>query len=673
MSENSALTTAGQAFESKKIALHNEVETLQTERSSHIEKINALEEEKHALETDLASQKDGIAALENYKSEIEKEKLALQQDKIALGEKIRSLEVENMTLADGKAALEKDKYALEEKNYDLQTSWERMQKDNARLRLAFENQLEKTRVRSQEVDTLSTQLSNLGEQLVILDAAKRDADDSLCLATEENSQQADTIDQLSQKVKQLEEDLDTTVKKNRDLESQIVGLTAEKEGLEQALTPLQSENQKLEESNTEQQATILGLRTENERLDVSVKEARERLEKQDDRSYGLTSELGKVTAERDNAQQELAKEADGQHTLKSSLRKANAKVIKLETELSIVQAMMQDARITNAQLSETEQVLNDRVLQLQRSLSKVNEASDTSKSTENNLRSEISALKAHLTTRDGQKKELRSSLRGTQRSLSEATDRISTLETDLLAKDQRIESIRHRLTEEHRLRAGVARELRTQRVKQKELEALEESSVERIAEAERKAAYAVERADDLARDAASAKNASVTLRQRLNEARLEVAKAERRVDQEQEKVRLARVELQEVNRIVDGLDPERTWRQLADEKVGRAADVARLQAEVLAREKELGGERVKLAELGARVKALEVTASHDQCVERVQVRDLVRAVGDLVSQCEVRPRGSRYEWSYPEQLVQRPDDNKWEIKFVKKLAVRRRW
>jgi hypothetical protein len=58
-------------------------------------------------------------------------------------------------------------------------SWERMQKNNARLRLAFENQLEKTRACAQEADALSTQPSNLGEQLVILDAAKRDADDSL--------------------------------------------------------------------------------------------------------------------------------------------------------------------------------------------------------------------------------------------------------------------------------------------------------------------------------------------------------------------------------------------------------------------------------------------------------------------------------------------------------------
>jgi hypothetical protein len=58
---------------------------------------------------------------------------------------------------------------------------------------------------------------------------------------------------------------------------------------------------------------------------------------------------------------------------------------------------------------------------------------------------------------------------------------------------------------------------------------------------------------------------------------------------------------------------------------------------------------------------------------RGQVRDLVKAVGDLVSQCEVRPRGSRFEWSYPEQLVQRPQDSKWEITFVKRWAVRRRW
>ncbi|KAK4454169.1 hypothetical protein QBC34DRAFT_269361, partial [Podospora aff. communis PSN243] len=333
------------------------------------------------------------------------------------------------------------------------------------------------------------------------------------------------------------------------------------------------------------------LRTDNERLNVSVKEARGRLEKQDDRTYALTSELGKVTAERDHAQSELSKENRRSTLAEEQSAKANAKVVKLETEVGIVQALMQDARATTAQLSETERVLNDRILQLQRSLTKANEASDTSKSTENNLRSEISALKAHLASRDSQKKEIRGSLRTTQRNLSEATDRISTLETDLLAKDQRIESLRHRMTEEHRLRTGVTRELRTQRVKQKELEALEESAAEWIAEAERKAVYAVERAEDNERDAASAKEAAATLRRKLNEAKLELVKGERRLEQEEEKVRLVKVELQEINRIVDSLDPERTWRQLADERVGRAADVARLQAEVLARERELGEER----------------------------------------------------------------------------------
>jgi hypothetical protein len=37
---------------------------------------------------------------------------------------------------------------------------------------------------------------------------------------------------------------------------------------------------------------------------------------------------------------------------------------------------------------------------------------------------------------------------------------------------------------------------------------------------------------------------------------------------------------------------------------------------VLPRERELGDERVRMIELGERVKALEGSASHDQCVER---------------------------------------------------------
>jgi hypothetical protein len=129
-------------------------------------------------------------------------------------------------------------------------------------------------------------------------------------------------------------------------------------------------------------------------------------------------------------------------------------------------------------------------------------------------------LKAHLTSRDSQKRETRGSLWTTQRTLSEATDRILTLETDLLAKDQCIESLRHRMTEEPRLRAGVTRELRTQRGEQDGLGVLEVSSAERIAEAERKTAYAVERTEDHERDAASAKETVATLRRELNEAKL---------------------------------------------------------------------------------------------------------------------------------------------------------
>lgn len=216
-------------------------------------------------------------------------------------------------------------------------------------------------------------------------------------------------------------------------------------------------------------------------------------------------------------------------------------MIKLETELSIVQAMMHDAGDTTAQLSETERTLNDRILQLQRSLTKASEASDTFGSTENALRSEISALNVHLGSRESQK-EIRACLRASHKSLPEATDHVSTLETDPLAKDQRIESLRHRMTEEHRLRACVTRELRTQRVKQKELEALEETADERIAEAERNAAYAGERAEDLARDVASAKDITATLRGKLNKAKLDMAKGERRLEQEEERVRLVKVE-----------------------------------------------------------------------------------------------------------------------------------
>jgi len=562
---------------------------------------------------------------------------------------------------------------LEKTNVELQDSWERMNTDNTRLRAAFEDQLEKTRVRSLEVESLSAKISNLDESLAVLDAAKREADNSLQLAAEENARQDQAIQGFTQQLKTLGEEFDEASKRCRALETQLVCLKAEKEGLEQELAPLQAENQKLADQTAEQQALIARLEAEHSKMDTSLQDARDRLDKQDERTYSLSSDLGKVTAERDLAQLELAKDAEGREALTTSLRKEKTKVIKLETELGIAQATMQDARITNAQLSETERSLRDRVLHLQRSLSKISETTDASKATQRALQSEIASLQSQLANREKERKMLRSSLKASQRSLAEATDRISTLETDQLAKEQRIDTLRHRLADEGRLRSNATRDLRLQRVRQKELEALEETAGERIAEAERRATTAAERADDLTRDAAAAKDASAILRQRLSEMKLELARVERRLVAEEEKARVVRVELQEVNRVVDGLDPERTWRQLADEKAARSADVARLQAEMATKEAELAAERVKVGELGGKVKILEATGSHAQCVERTQVRDMMRTVGDLVSQCEVRPRGQRYEWCYPEQLIQRPEDDKWEVKFVKKVATRRRW
>ncbi|KAK1749807.1 hypothetical protein QBC47DRAFT_274886, partial [Echria macrotheca] len=322
------------------------------------------------------------------------------------------------------------------------------------------------------------------------------------------------------------------------------------------------------------------LESDNKKLDAALQAARAKVERQEETTYAAINDLGKATGERDAMKLELSKEKHSRKALLASLRDEKAKSSNLETDLSIAHAQLSDTQTTNTQLTQTEVALRNKISQMQNAITALNETADNFKTVERDLQSEISTLQAHLKTRDGQKKDLRAALKGVQKSLSESADRIATLESEAIARDHKVDSLRHRLEEEKRLRSGVTRDLRAQRVKQKELEAaidnLQETSGERIAEATRQATAASDRAEDLENEIRTTKTAMTTLKTRLNDAKLELIKRDRRLAAEQEKQRATRCDLDEANRMIDELDPEKLHRQLSDEKAARAADVARL-------------------------------------------------------------------------------------------------
>jgi len=677
--DNTALRDANAALSQSQESLTREVAEVKAQLNAYSENTSASEEEKQAIRDELAAANDRIVT-------IEAKMLAMLQEKLEIEQRVQGFDLERQTIDDEKQILGADKLLLEEQkaelekqNKVLQDSHERITGDNTRLRTAFDSQLEKARALTEDKEVLSGKIQGLEDQLAVAEADKREAECAAQAAVEENERQVSVIQQRDQELEEIRARLEEAARRGALLATENARLRAEKESLEQEIAPLQAQCDDLIDQNAAQQADILTLQSDNDRLNSGLQEARSRLEKQEEIVYNAGNDLGKATGERDAMYLELGKEKQSRQILLASLREEKSRCSTIETELELSRAQLADTQSTNTELTQAERALRDKIVRLQKTVNRLAEAADADMTKERDLHSKVAALEAQLETRESQKRELRAALKEAQRAFAETTDRVATLETEALVRDQRVESLRHRLDEEKRLRLSTTRELRGQRVRQKELEAafeaFQESSAEKVGDADRRALLAGERVEDLEREVNSAKTTAASLRVRVNDARVELMKCERRLVAEQDKLRALRVELQESNRMMDELDPEKLYRRLEEEKVARAADVARLGAEMGAREADLAKEKAKAAKLSAKVKELGDMSSHEQCVERGQVKDLVKIVAELFSQCEVSPKASkRYEYQYPQDLVWRGDDDKWGIKFVRKCAVRRpRW
>ena len=724
---------AAKSLEEDKQALEDELNLLEDENLSLSQTNSMLNEDKSALEQELLSAKHELSNLRGRVTAVETENAILVTQGVTFEKDKSALVSEKTSLQDAKSALEKNKSVLEAEKEELHASWERMNNDVTRVRAAFTVQLDKDKARLKEIEALTLKVNATEEQVAVLDESKREVESCLEAARQEVTQKAKAIEELVGEIKQVESKLDDSAKKNASLSSENARLRGEKEALEQEIGPLQAQNNTLSEELSSHQARILVLETDETKLHTALQNAKTQLEKHEEAMYRLTMVHGKASADKDLARFELNKEKTARRSMMSDVRAARARIIELETELRVAIALMEDAHVVNVGLSQTERILKDRAVNLQNTIAHLTEEADRLRNAENDLAAEISSLQADISTQEAQKAKLRGQLVDAQRQLADAAERVSTLHTEVLVKGQSIDRMHHKFTEEQRLRINLQKDVRELRVTTKEfaaeLESTENASNERIAEMERKASLAAHKVDDLTRQLSGTKMQVGELRRRLNDETSELRQWERRVVAEQERVRQVKEELREANRLVNELDPEKLYKQLVEEKAARVADIARLREEVLSRKESHAAEvarlweemsekkagwnaqlaklKVKMATLeqalvsekarhedasttlqearnklsealkdmetkDSKIKALEAAAVHEDCVDRDQVKDLIRIFKDLFADYESGFTGSRFSWHCPDVLVRRNGDHKSEIRFVKKVFNKRR-
>lgn len=227
---------------------------------------------------------------------------------------------------------------------------------------------------------------------------------------------------------------------------------------------------------------------------------RGRLEGKNKMVSNLERDLTKATADNSSIRKKLDDVKMGQRAAMDDLRREKAKVM-VETELEVVKARLEDANATNAEFSKTEEALNDMIIVLRGRIARLTEGAEDNKLTERILRAEISSLKSELQALEEQKEELRRSFRDSQSALSDSTEKVSALESDVVMNNKKLAMVKNSLAKEKDARAELVGDLKEERSKRRdvaaELELLKESSKVKVAPAGKRLNLANQKMIDL--------------------------------------------------------------------------------------------------------------------------------------------------------------------------------
>ncbi|KAK4662955.1 hypothetical protein QC763_601670 [Podospora pseudopauciseta] len=383
---------------------------------------------------------------------------------------------------------------------------------------------------------------------------------------------------------------------------------------------------------------ILGLRMRSlswimRTLVRPFKDMRGRLEGKNEMVSNLERDLTKVTADNSSIRKKLDDVKMGQRAAMDDLRREKAKVMEAETELEVVKARLEDANATNANFSKTEEALNDVIVVLRGRIARLTEGAEDNKLTERVLRAEISSLKSELQALEEQKEELRRSFRDSQSALSDSTEKVSALESDVVMSNKKLAMVKNSLAKEKSARAELVGNLKEEHSKRRdvtaELELLKKSSKAKVAPAGKRLNLANQKMIDLEDGIKAARRAAADAESKLDDAQAEITYRDRRLAAETDRYQKKQAELEEAERREEDYDPEHLYKQLEEEKANHAASVSRLEDEVADCDKELAEEKANHAASIVRFEAevaerdnelAEEKARHEQTIGSVEAQ-----------------------------------------------------